>query len=229
MYFKEIILRGFFQYGKRCKRLLVHPIQYFVDFSHLKSRNVVEFLGDFFFYVLDCLFIPELHDIIYQSLFPGRSRKFNQHEVLLVKKIFQNAIDTRYCFVNNRAFSFTKRYAMAYVGFSTIYFRDIVLEPHVFIHECVHLWQFQQFGSIYIFRAMIAHMKGNPYHYGGLNKLSELKINNFRFANLNFEQQAQLIEDYYLWLTRHRNHPNVSPAGLTYQYFLKQMQKNQSV
>lgn len=229
MYFKEIFLRGFSQYGRRCRRLLVHPIQYFVDFGHLKSRNLVEFLGDFFFYVLDCLFIPELHDIIYQSVFRGRSRKFNQHEVLLVKRIFQNAIDIRYCFVNNRAFSFTKRYAMAYVGFSTIYFRDDALEPHVFIHECVHLWQFQQFGSVYIFRALIAHRKGNPYHYGGLKTLSELKVNNFRFVNLNFEQQAQLIEDYYLWLTRHHNHPYVSPDGLTYQYFVKQIHITQSV
>ena len=223
VYLSNILLRGFTQYPERIKRLFIHPFQFIANTDHLRSNDLKEFLGDYIFYIIDCLFFPEFHDIFYQTIFWGRSRKISRVEQSIAERIFKDRIDFRFCFINNKAFRFTSKYATAYVGFSTIYFRGKTLESDIFIHECVHIWQFQYFGSVYLYRALLAHHRGNPYDYGNINRLKVLAAQNFKFVDFNFEQQAQIVEDYFRLITTNNSYPVKNPDELVYEYFIRQL------
>lgn len=90
-----------------------------------------------------------------------------------------------------------KKKAKAYVSFHTInYFID--LPDSVFIHELVHIWQFQRYGSAYISESIWAQKWGGGYNYGGLEPLKKYSEGKGLTA-FNYEQQADIIEDYYRW------------------------------
>lgn len=66
------------------------------------------------------------------------------------------------------------------------------------VHEIGHCAQFQIEGAIYMAEALHAQFKGGGYDYGDLDAL---KASGRTFLELNREQQAQVLQDYY----RHKN------------------------
>ena len=92
-----------------------------------------------------------------------------------------------------------RHHARAYVSFHSINF-DQELPPHTFIHELVHIWQYEQYGSAYISEALWAQRWGGGYDYGGLDPLINYSAGR-GLSGFNFEQQADIIEDYYRWKT----------------------------
>ena len=85
--------------------------------------------------------------------------------------------------------------AVAFVTFNTIHFANKISVP-VFIHEVVHIWQYQKFGSVYIYRALKAQNSSEGYNYGGLESLYAKMLSNYVFTDFNFEQQGEIFEDY---------------------------------
>lgn len=62
------------------------------------------------------------------------------------------------------------------------------------IHEVTHAWQYQHIGWKYLWDAIVAQFRGKPYDYGGEDGLnSHTSIYEF-----NPEQQAQIVQDYYI-------------------------------
>ena len=64
------------------------------------------------------------------------------------------------------------------------------------VHEMVHVFQFAQVGTVYIWQALRAQ-KTEGYSYGGWEKLAEDRQNGQRFSDYNREQQGQIAQDYY--------------------------------
>ena len=86
------------------------------------------------------------------------------------------------------------------------------------VHEMVHVYQFEQVGTIYIWQALRAQ-KTNGYSYGGWKKLAEERQNGRRFSCYNREQQGQIAQDYYRQVIEPAL-PVDSPERLAFQPFI---------
>lgn len=69
----------------------------------------------------------------------------------------------------------------------------------VLLHELVHVLQYERAGSRYFAEALVAqHEEG--YGYGGAAGLVEARGHGKRLRDFNREQQAQIVQDYYMHL-----------------------------
>ena len=93
----------------------------------------------------------------------------------------------------------------------------------LFVHEMVHVYQFEKVGSLYIWQALAAQRSKEGYRYGGWEKLAEDRQNGRRFSSYNREQQGQIAQDYYDDVLT-PNLPPDSPARLAFQPFIDDLQ-----
>ena len=61
----------------------------------------------------------------------------------------------------------------------------------------VHIWQYQLFGAVYIYFAWKAQISKEGYDYGKAQALVAGVKNSKLFYEFNFEQQAEIIQDYF--------------------------------
>ena len=66
----------------------------------------------------------------------------------------------------------------------------------IVLHELIHVYQFEQIGSIYIWQSLRAQ-RTNGYKYGGWQQLKEDWDNGKHLHDYNLEQQGQIAQDYY--------------------------------
>lgn len=64
------------------------------------------------------------------------------------------------------------------------------------VHELVHVRQFEQVGSVYIWQALRAQ-RTDGYGYGGPEQLAQDRRAEKHFRDYNREQQGQIAQDYY--------------------------------
>ncbi len=69
----------------------------------------------------------------------------------------------------------------------------------IVLHELVHVLQYERAGSRYFAEALVAQYE-EGYGYGGSAGLLEAHGHGKRLRNFNREQQAQIVQDYYLHL-----------------------------
>jgi hypothetical protein len=69
----------------------------------------------------------------------------------------------------------------------------------VLIHELVHVCQYERVGSVYGPESLYAQ-RTSGYHYGGPEGLRRAWAEGKHFCAFNREQQAQIVQDYYLQL-----------------------------
>jgi len=60
----------------------------------------------------------------------------------------------------------------------------------------MHVWQYQNLGGVYAIKALHAQYKGNAYDYGGFEGLYNGMLQGKPLLSFNFEQQAEIIQDY---------------------------------
>jgi hypothetical protein len=181
----------------RIRRLFLHLLYPIFKNTRLTNRiRPIGFWGwilSFFFYVVDVLGLPELLEILFM-IFLWRIRPMSDDEKCLCLPIFGNNIDLNVVTID-RDTRIGMEIADAYVTFNTInYQRE--LPAHIFIHEMVHIWQYQKFGSIYIPHALHAQKHGG-YNYGGVLKLYKSMVAGRHLTTYNFEQQAEIIEHLF--------------------------------
>jgi hypothetical protein len=99
--------------------------------------------------------------------------------------------------INPDSLPVKRQKATAYVSFHTINFYNTITKSTL-IHELVHVWQYERYGSAYISEALWAQHWGGGYDYGGISPL-RMYSEGKGLAAFNFEQQADIIEDYYRW------------------------------
>ncbi len=185
------------QYPKRIERFIKHFIYpFYRTFKNPAHPNSLsEWFMDVFFYTIDLLLIPEFYMFVNQIM-KCNTRPMLDDEIFLAKEIFGDTLDVDVIRIDSHTMLGTKKIAVAYVSFNLINFKNHI-EPHVFVHELVHVWQFQNLGSIYIGRALKAQLNKNPYDYGGPEDLMRQMIKGKKLLDYSFEQQAEIIEDYY--------------------------------
>lgn len=69
----------------------------------------------------------------------------------------------------------------------------------IVLHELIHVFQYERAGSRYFAEALLAQQR-EGYDYGGPAGLVAARGQGKRLRNFNREQQAQIVQDYYLHL-----------------------------
>lgn len=205
----------------RAIRLLRHLLfPFYKSFANeFPPISITEWISDTSFYFLDILSIPDIYQLLMQ-LFKWNTRKMTEQEIALGYQIFGSSIRYDLVRVDATAKFGTKKIAVAYVSFNTINYNKKI-KKEIFIHELVHIWQYQRFGSIYVARAIKAQRSKEGYEYGGAPNLYVKMLQGAKLTDFNFEQQADIIEDYYKIIL----HPEKASAlNLSiYQYYAAQL------
>ena len=180
---------------KRWSRLLRHLTVLYTWKPIIPNSRFWDWPIDLLFYFIDVLFIPELHMTGLLIIKP-KIRGLTDLEAMLVEEWFGTSIHIPSVMINDKASTFVKRYAYAFVGYNVVHYRDTI-ESAILVHELVHVFQFQNFGSVYIYRALKAQGSKYKYDYGGVERLVNGLNKGKTLFHYNFEQQAMIVEDFY--------------------------------
>ena len=91
------------------------------------------------------------------------------------------------------------------------------------IHELVHVWQYETSGAIYMPQAIHAQVWGEGYKYKSVAGLKAAKNAGKDIRSFNREQQAQIVQDFYLIKQGRAPHDTGGTAAdlPLYAYFVK--------
>ena len=68
----------------------------------------------------------------------------------------------------------------------------------ILLHELVHVYQYERAGSRYFAEALLAQHEAG-YDYGGAEALAQARAQGKHLRDFNREQQAQIVQDYYVY------------------------------
>lgn len=222
-----MIIHRVTQYVRSLPYRVIRLIQHicFSSLGHTQTRQllILKWLPGIGALLLDVFGIPELYDVLC-NLTKSKSRPLTPAELKEAQQIFQHAIPLDKVRIDQRARFGPKQMRIAYVSFYTINSYGH-MPMHLLIHELVHVWQYLQFGSMYIVHALFAQHSTQGYNYGGLDALMNAKRKQARIQHFNFEQQADICRDYFL--IRNGFRPQWGSAGpedlIYYEYFINQI------
>jgi len=205
----------------RIKRLLIHLIWIVpYDFKY-KQHEIIktdaEWLFGIPFYIIDVIFLPEIYEIT-MEIFKWNTRFLTHREVELARSVFGNSILPELVRIDNRSVSGPKQGRFAYVSFQTINCYGH-MSDRILIHELVHVWQFLQFGSMYIPKAILAQRSKEGYNYFRTAGLMNMKLRNGRLYHFNFEQQGDIVMDYFNM--KQVNDDQAIIESEVYEYFME--------
>jgi hypothetical protein len=200
---------------RRWRRLGRHLLQ----FCWFKGRWWLEFM----YLLLDLLAFPEIYETLADWI-KWRSRPLSREERALLYPLFGDSLAYDRVRIDERAFVGPPQWRICYVSFYTINAWG-PMSPDLLIHEAVHIWQFTQWGSVYIPRALRAQRSEEGYNYGGAPRVSSWARRGARLEDFNPEQQADLVADY--WRLSRGLPLQWGPAGPLdspfYRYFVDQL------
>ena len=175
---------------------------------------------------LEIFGVVELYEWLAGTL-KTQTRALSSQERLLAESVFREAINYSRIRIDESAQLGPKQYQFCYVSFHTINSWG-KMRDDVFIHELVHVWQYQHLGAAYISRALMAQW-GEGYDYGGLVALKKVREEGGSLLDFNFEQQADIIMDYYRLSIGLRTRWGQATANdiIYYQYYLDQLRSSQ--
>lgn len=180
---------------------------------------------DLLFLLLDGLGLMDLYEIV-TDLLKFNSRPLSHQELALAQSVFGDAIKRYWRIrIDRYALFGPMQFHFAYVSFYCINCWTN-LSISTFIHEMVHVWQYEQIGAVYIPRALRAQRSAEGYNYGGADALIRKQQEGKSLWDFNLEQQADLVADYFnireglppRWGNGTREHLPV------YEYFLSEVQ-----
>lgn len=157
-------------------------------------NDVFDWLGMLVFYLLDLVGIPEIYEIL-NELINWNIRDLNAEEKVLAFEVFGSNLDLSHIRIHSRNLV-ARQLKIAYVSFRQINFYGLISNG-IFVHEMVHVWQNQIFGSAYIYHALKAQCSKEGYDYGGIENLNVAYETGKKFHHFNFEQQGEIIQDFY--------------------------------
>lgn len=159
-----------------------------------KPRGVLLAIAEWIIYFLDITGVSVFYETLIDLVF-WKTRPLSHKELELAQKYFGDTIDYKLVRIHPNAKFTARKLAIAYVAFNTInHWHKISYD--IFIHEMMHVWQYQHLGSVYTLKALHAQYLGNPYEYGGLEGLYHAMMSNKDLMDFNLEQQAEIMQDY---------------------------------
>ncbi|MCB0643159.1 MAG: hypothetical protein KDC44_16035 [Phaeodactylibacter sp.] len=194
-------LRSFvFGFPLRLRRLFVHVGQglgrryTFAGLPKGAIRTLV-WWWEFLLLVSDLLGLPLLYETFLDWV-KWSTRPLNEVELRIGRWVFGDSINWPLVRLDERAYVGCRRYQFAYVSFNTINSWG-GMPPPIFVHELVHVWQYQHLGAVYLSRALLAQRTPMGYNYGGVSMLRDFRKRAKTLLDFNYEQQADIIADYY--------------------------------
>jgi len=180
-------------YGYRINRFIFHLL-FIRDERRAPLEHWFDWFLDVWFYLADLFLLPDVLDLLHNGF--KSKRTLSEWERQIAIPIFQEEIYNDQVYITEKTIPFKANLYFAYVSFNTI---NCIKEiPYsTLIHELVHIWQYQRYGSVYIYRALKAQNSKAGYDYGGSRVLIDELKNEYGLLSFNFEQQAEIIEDYY--------------------------------
>lgn len=155
------------------------------------------YVMDLFCYLMEVFCIPIFFILgHYVFLDKSRLRSLTPEEKVLVRSVFGDQIDVSYVLLNPAMSMRVRKFAYAYVTLNMVHF-DQSISDSILLHEMMHVYQYQRYGVVYAFRALAAQRSEEKYDYGGAMGLFDAMVQGKRLDEFNFEQQAQIVEDYY--------------------------------
>ncbi len=146
-------------------------------------------------YVLDLSGVVELYETVADWV-KFNTRGLTDRELKLARSVFGERVNYRRVRLDERAWLGPRQGRYCYVSFFTINSWGPMTDA-ILIHELVHVWQYQRVGIAYIPRALRALVSEEGYDYGGAEALSRGRLTGKRLLDFNYEQQADIITDYY--------------------------------
>ena len=211
------------------------PVRFWRLVVHLKNGAAGLFRGknnrtsvavwwiELTFYLLDLLGVPDLYETL-MDFSKWKTRPLSERELQLAKSVFGNTIQFRRVRIDEGAHIACKRNRLCYVSFYTINSWG-AMRDEIFIHELVHVWQYQMMGAVYIPRALLAQKTLMGYNYGGVSGLKACLKNGGNLQDFNLEQQADIVSDYFSiredWFPRWGNGTKEDLA--VYEQFMQQI------
>lgn len=147
-------------------------------------------LLDTIMYTLEIFGLNELAETAMDFLKP-KTRVLNEKEMAVLRDIFGDNIRASRIVIDTSS-RMAKSKKVAFVSFNTIHHWG-EMKPNLMAHELTHVWQYQKFGGVYLFKALQAQHSQEGYNYGGEEGLTEKAS----FLHFNMEQQGDIVEDYY--------------------------------
>lgn len=224
--FPERLYR-WFRHWSRIPVYLREPVLYGIHLS--QGGRLSLWLGEWLFLLLDIMGLPEWYELG-NSWIKFGSRPLNAQEKSLARFIFGPTIPLYRIQLDERARVGPRQYHFCYVSFCVINSWE-EMPPAILVHELVHVWQFQRFGSVYILRALLAQRTPRGYDYGGIGPLDDARQQGVALRPFNYEQQASIIEDYFrlhrTGFARYGSQGAVKQLDI-YQYFVDSLQKQRT-
>ncbi len=186
---------------KRLKRLFYHfwVFRYASRLSNQVSNKlhvlVIWFL-ELNLLVLEILGIGELYDIL-TAVFKRSTRPLSEKQLQMAQNFYGDASIFRKVRIDEKAKLGMGQMATAYVSCFTIN-TGAPIADDVFIHELVHVIQYQKYGLRYMTRALYGQNWGGGYNYGGAEGIKNWQSSKEAIYFFNPEQEAEFITDLYL-------------------------------
>lgn len=184
----------FTQMPIRIRRLLQH-------FTHFSKLTFKDWLLELTFLFLEIFGIFDFYDA-FASLVK-RARPLTDREIGIARSIFGDSLACERVRIDERAYWGPRKGNFCYVSCYTINSWGI-MPDFILVHELTHVWQYQHLGMAYVPRALKAQFSPEGYNYGGVRALYEAMQNGKKLLDFNYEQQADIIEDYYRLLLGYR-------------------------
>lgn len=176
---------------------------------------------------LDLLGAMDLYETVAEWV-KWRTRPLTDAEIQTGRDVFGDSLDWRRVRIDDRAWLGPRQWRLCYVSGYTINSWGPMSNP-LLVHELMHVWQYHHRGLVYIPRALRAYHSKEGYNYGGVEQLRQLYRADCGIDALNYEQQGDLVADYYR-LTRGLP-PQWGFAGMDalpiYRYFLQDIRRVQ--
>lgn len=219
----------FYLLPKRIGRLGLHIVDGTMGNKHptapvLPLHPVGQWWLELVFLVFDVLALPEIYETLL-DVGKRATRPLTAAEIALAKSVFGDSIQYDRVRVDETATVVCRRHHIYYVSFYTINSWG-TMDAAVFIHEMMHVWQFERVGSAYIPRALLAQRTALGYNYGGTDALLKAFSADAGFTPFNYEQQAEIVADYFC--LRNGLAPSWCPPGQglmlpLFEYFAKKL------
>ncbi|WP_179047153.1 FG-GAP-like repeat-containing protein [Nostoc sp. TCL26-01] len=189
------------------------------DFKDLFNEQIYTNFGKWFgtnlLNAAELAGIPEILETA-ADIIKFNTRTLTAREKELARSVFGDSIRLDLVRIDEYTFTGLLNGDRAYTTFHTINTWGGISDDTL-IHELTHVWQFERYGADYIPRAIDAQAN-DGYDYGGVSELLNRMFQGKGLSSFNYEQQAQIVQDYYSRIES----GNYSDLGI-YAYYVKQV------
>lgn len=193
----QLFVRRLFDYLVHIPSRLLRFIKWLLWITPIYGKHkFIRWLSGSFLLAVDITPVPFFIECILDFI-KIKTRLLNEKEKLIITSVFDTGLPIHLITLDPDSFFAKSKKLIGYVTFHTVNF-DKSIPDNSFVHELVHIWQYRKYGSAYISEAIWAQRWGGGYDYGGLGPLKTYS-DTIGLSAFNFEQQANIIEEYFRW------------------------------